>query len=157
MKLSHILMTSDLSAESLRPCTPVATLARALGARITLLHVSEDLPIAPLAATGEVLLLPSDLQERMDSARAHLEKQRDLFPGVDVEVDVISGVDAVHAILEYAEDKDVDLIALSTHGRTGFRHLVLGSVAEKLLRHSTVPVVVFPRPAAERQVAQKSA
>jgi nucleotide-binding universal stress UspA family protein len=157
MKLSHILVTSDLSSEALRPCTPVATLARALGARITLLHVTEDLPIAPLAATGEVLLLPNDLQERMKAAREQLEKQRGLFPGLEVEVEVVSGMDAAHAILEYAEENDVDLIALSTHGRTGFRHLVLGSVAEKLLRHSTVPVVVFPRPAAEQRAAKKSA
>jgi nucleotide-binding universal stress UspA family protein len=157
VKLAHILMTSDLSAESLRPCAPVATLARALGARITLLHVSEEVPVAPLAATGEVMLLPSDLEARMDAARAHLEKQRALFEGVDVNVDVISAMDAAEAIDEYAERNRVDLIAMSTHGRTGFRRLVLGSVAEKVLRRATVPVVVFPRPAAEEQVAKKSA
>lgn len=157
MKLTHILMTSDLSPESLRACTPVSTLARALGARITLLHVTEDIPLAPLAATGEVLLLPSDLEERMDAARAHLERQCALFPGIDVKVDVISGVDAAQSIIEYAQQNDVDLIAMSTHGRTGFRHLVLGSVAEKVLRHSTVPVVVFPRPAAAEQAVKKSA
>ena len=48
------------------------------------------------------------------------------------------------AVTQYADTHDVDLIALTTHGRTGIRHLVLGSVAESILRHSHVPVLCFP-------------
>jgi nucleotide-binding universal stress UspA family protein len=146
MKISHILIPSDLSAEALRPCLPVAEMARALGARITLLHVVVDFPIAGFAAPGESLTIPSDLNERVDAARAQLEKQRP----------VISGLDPALQILEFAESNRADLIAMSTHGRTGFRHLVLGSIAEGVLRRSSVPVVVFPRSAAEAQVAQKT-
>ncbi|MCA9721025.1 MAG: universal stress protein, partial [Gemmatimonadetes bacterium] len=49
------------------------------------------------------------------------------------------------AIAEYARTHEVDLIAMSSHGRTGFRHLVLGSVSEAVIRHADRPVLVFPR------------
>ena len=156
MKVAHILITSDLSPESLRPCLPVAELARALGARVTLLHAVENVPVSGFGASGESLILPSDLNERMDAARAYLEKQRALFHGLDVSVEVISGMDTTYEILEYAGKNRVDLIAMSTHGRTGFRRLVLGSVVEAVLRRSTVPVVVFPRPV-EKQEGAKTA
>jgi nucleotide-binding universal stress UspA family protein len=109
------------------------------------------MPVAGYAAPGESLLPPSDLPERIDAARAYLEKQRALFPDVDLHVEVVPGLDPTYEILEYARANDVDLIAMSTHGRTGFRHLVLGSVAEAVLRRSTVPVVVFPRPESEQK------
>jgi nucleotide-binding universal stress UspA family protein len=157
MKITHILVTSDLSAEALRPCKPIAALARAVGARITLLNVVEDLPVAPLGTPFEPVILAPDLSARVESARAHLEKHRDLFDGANVTVEVVTGVEAVYTIMDYAEKNDVDLIAMSTHGRTGFRRLVLGSIAEALLRRSTVPVLVFPRPNVEASVARKTA
>jgi nucleotide-binding universal stress UspA family protein len=156
MKITHILIPSDLSTEALRPCLPIAGMARALGARVTLLHVTVDMPIAGFAAPGESLMVPSDLKERLAAARAHLEKQRPLFEGLDVAIDVITGLDPAEQIVEYANENGVDLIAMSTHGRTGFRHLVMGSVAEAVLRRSAIPVVSFPRPLAEAP-AQKTA
>jgi nucleotide-binding universal stress UspA family protein len=156
MKIAHILVTSDLSAEALWPCASVATLARVLGARITLLHVTEDIPFA-LGAPFEPVTVMPDLDARMASARAHLEKQCGQFRGLDVTVDVVAGSEIARTIADYAERNDVDLIAMSTHGRTGFRHLVLGSVAEGLLRRSTVPVVVFPQPKTKEGRARKSA
>jgi nucleotide-binding universal stress UspA family protein len=158
MKIAHILIPTDLSGEALRPCLPIAELARTLKARITLLHVIVEFPIAGFAAPGESLTIPSDLDERLAAARALLEKQRPLFEGLDLAIEVVPGLDPAHQVVEFAENNQVDLIAMSTHGRTGFRHLVLGSVAEAVLRRSTVPVVVFPRPAAEAQRAhQKTA
>ena len=155
MKIAHILIPSDLSTEALRPCLPIAEMARTLGARITLLHVVVDVPVMGFAAPGESLIVPSDLAERADAARARLEKQRPLFEGLDLAIEVIAALDPAFQIIEYAESNRVDLIAMSTHGRTGFRHLVLGSVAEGVLRRSSVPVVVFPRPAEEAQRAQQ--
>jgi nucleotide-binding universal stress UspA family protein len=155
MKIAHILIPTDLSTEALRPCLPVAELAHSLEARITLLHVIVDMPIAGYAAPGESLTIPSDLDERLAAARAYLEKQRPLFPGLDLAIEVVAGLDPAFQILEFADGNQVDLIAMSTHGRTGFRHLVLGSVAESVLRRASIPVVVFPRPAAEAQRAQQ--
>jgi nucleotide-binding universal stress UspA family protein len=49
------------------------------------------------------------------------------------------------AITEHAREHSFDLIAMSTHGRSGFRHLVLGSITENVLRSADRPVLVFPR------------
>jgi nucleotide-binding universal stress UspA family protein len=87
-----------------------------------------------------------DLGEDIAGARRALEGQRaSLGAGLEIGLDVATGNDTAQAIAEYAEEHAVDLIALSTHGRSGFRHLALGSVAEAVLRRSRVPVLVFPR------------
>ncbi|WP_132058832.1 universal stress protein [Halorussus amylolyticus] len=49
---------------------------------------------------------------------------------------------ASEKIVEYADENDIDLIVMGTHGRTGIRHALLGSVAEKVVRHSSVPVLM---------------
>jgi nucleotide-binding universal stress UspA family protein len=83
----------------------------------------------------------------MKQAQPRLDEQGAAFPSDDLSLtlDIVAGSDTPRAIVGYAEKNDVDLIALSTHGRTGFRHLVLGSVAEAVIRHSHIPVLVFPR------------
>jgi len=145
MTIRHILITTDLSPEALRPYAPVADIARSLGCRITLLHVVPDLRVIPHGAPTAPLLDDPALPGKIESARAALAEQRDEFGDLPVEPVVISGSDIALSIAEYAEQNDVDLIAISTHGRTGFRRFVLGSVAESLLRHAAVPVLVFPR------------
>ena len=156
MDIKHILVTTDLSPEALRPCVPVAALARALGARVTLLHVIEGGPSGEIGpAGGQPVDLPTDLQARMILARTQLEMQCEAFEGLPVTVEVASGLEVVGTLIDYAESHDVDLIALSSHGRTGFKRLMLGSVAEALVRRSPVPVLVIPRPEDTR--AQRSA
>jgi nucleotide-binding universal stress UspA family protein len=149
MKVRHILLTSDLSAESLRPCKPISELARQLKSRITLLHVVQELAVAAHGAPLAPPLHVGDVQKEVEHAKIALQEQAvALGPGLEVKVEVITGTSTVEAICQYAEKHAADLIALSTHGRTGLRHLVLGSVAEAVLRHSPVPVLSFPQPRA---------
>lgn len=61
--------------------------------------------------------------------------------GVSVTTSVVHGTPD-DEILEYAADKDVDLIVVGTHGRSGLRHALLGSVAERVIRQSETPVLV---------------
>jgi len=145
MEIKHILVTTDLSQEALRPYAPIADLARSVGARITLLHVVPDLRALPHGAPTAPMLEDPGLPGRIEDARAMLDEQCVEFGDIPVNRVVITGADIALTIAEYAEENDVDLIAISTHGRTGFRRLVLGSVAEALLRHAAVPVLVFPR------------
>ena len=146
MKIDHVLVTTDLSPDALRPLKPIAALARSLGARVTLLHVVQDLSVLPHGAPLAPAISPPDLARELERGRRELQKQRDaLGRDLVLELDVVSGNDTAQAIVDYAKEHRADMIALSTHGRTGFRHLVLGSVAEAVLRRSTVPVVVFPR------------
>ena len=66
--------------------------------------------------------------------------------GLQVDTVMLAGGDPATVISEWAESHDVDLIAVATHGRTGFRRLALGSVTEALVRRSRTPVLVLPRP-----------
>jgi Universal stress protein UspA and related nucleotide-binding proteins len=63
--------------------------------------------------------------------------------GIDAETVIESGVPA-HQICLYAQNHEVDLIVTATHGRTGFKHLLLGSTAEQIVRHGPCPVLVVP-------------
>lgn len=146
MTIDHILVATDLSSEGASCWAPVVELARATGARITLLHVVAGHAAIPHGApTAPPLPEPTDPSE-LEEARAGVEAERaKLGKDVSVETAVIAGVETATAVTDYANENDVDLIAVATHGRTGFRHLVLGSVAEGVVRRSTVPVLVFPR------------
>jgi nucleotide-binding universal stress UspA family protein len=144
--MKHILIASDLSPEALRPFETVVRLAEQWQAKITLLHVVQDLVIAPHGAPLAPPITSPDLPAEMKRAREALEEQRKAL-GDEIETSsvVISSDRIPAAINKYAEEHDIDLIAISTHGRTGWRHLALGSVAEAVLRHSHVPVLSFPR------------
>lgn len=147
--MKHILIASDLSPESLRPCKTVVTLAGKWGAKVTLLHVVQDLKVAPHGAPFAPALSSPDLEKDLKHARLALEDQRAALEAgqhVEIEVEAIAAEKIPQAIDHYAEEHDVDLIALSTHGRTGWRQLALGSVAEAVIRHAKVPVLTFPRP-----------
>jgi len=147
MKLDHILLTSDLSSSSLLPFESVMALARNVDARITLLSVVEDLKITPHGAPFAPALSSPSVGKEAEEAKQLLDEQRKNF-GLeqDVEVAVVAASDVPKAIVSYADEHDVDLIGISTHGRTGIRHLALGSVAEQVIRRSHVPVLCFPRP-----------
>lgn len=144
--MKHILIASDLSPEALRPFEPMAKLARAMRAKLTILHVVQDLVVA---AHGSPLAPPigsPDLGAEIDSAKVALsEACKELGDVPDLQCEVISGIQIPTAINAYAAENNVDLIAISTHGRSGWRHLMLGSVAESVLRNSAVPVISFPR------------
>lgn len=132
-------MTTDLSAASERAFGPAAALARGLGLPITLLHVVVD-----ARAKGAQ---PSDaaVAHEVGTATRRLQQMRaDLPADLRVEPRVIVGRDLVAAIHDFAVSAGARFIVLSTHGRTGLGHLVLGSVAEAVVRHATLPVVCCP-------------
>lgn len=147
MKIAHILAATDLSDEMRSRAPAVSALARQLGARITLLHVVAGHDAIPHGAPlAPPITEPTD-PGSMETAREKIQERLSLYgEDVDITTDVIAAGEVPRAIVEYAEEHGVDLIAMATHGRTGFKHMVLGSVAEGVVRRSTVPVLVVPRP-----------
>ncbi len=120
-------------------------LASKLGARLTLLHVIQPLP---LAGVDMGVTLPytyiQDLEaEIANSMQAYLE--RVTAAGLEGEIAVVHGV-PFQEILETAKTQQVDLIVMGTHGRTGLQHVLLGSVAEKVVRLAPCPVLVVRQP-----------
>ena len=152
MKIGHILLTTDLSPESLRILGRIGNLARQMGARVTLLNVVHDMMVVPHAESVSPTMGVSEMQNLIQASRVALEDAKTgLGPGVEVQVDTLAGATIASTVANYAAENDVDLIALSTHGRTGFRHLVLGSVAEAIMRHSHCPVLCFPPDEAKKK------
>lgn len=148
MNTRHILVPSDMSAASLRPIERAPELFE--GKKVTFLNVVSNLPLyAPSAPFAPAVDDPS-LPQRLEAAKESLEKARETVPQAsEVEIVVIPGNDHGRTVSEWADENDVDLIALSTHGRTGIRRFFLGSVAERVLRYSQVPVLTFPSSADE--------
>ncbi|MDP6540467.1 MAG: universal stress protein [Planctomycetota bacterium] len=146
MKIQHILLTSDLSPESMRPFEPIEELARELGARVTVLNVVPDLQLTVHGSPFAPGIPSPDLEREVKHARLVLDDQRAaLGEKVDATCEVITAPNAARAICTFAAEHDVDLIAISTHGHSGLRRFALGSVAEQVLRHATIPVLSFQR------------
>ena len=144
MNLQHILLTTDLSDESVRSFEPIGRLAAEAGAKITLLFVAQAHEEAFVVGI-ESPVVTSDFGEVEAVAKASMEKLASSLPsGVQVDHVVTHGRDVAREIVETAEKAKADLIGISTHGRSGFRRMVMGSTAENVIRRARVPVVVFP-------------
>lgn len=147
--ISRILLATDFS-KSAEPATELAIqLARQLSARLTLLYVY----FAPLymGPFGDAYIMQPDLAAKLraDGLRA-LEQlsQRVSEAGVAVDVVAMEGL-VSDVILEVATSRSVDMLVMGTHGRTGFKHLLLGSVAERVVRLAKCPVLTVREPATQ--------
>jgi len=141
-QLRRILVPVDFSDTSKKALQYAVPLAAAFDAEVVLVHVMEPFGLPP-----EMGYLPPELavsqQELEGSAREGLEKLRagEIGRRARTQVKVRVGV-PWHEIISAANESNADLIILSTHGRTGLRHALLGSVAERVVRHAPCPVLV---------------
>ena len=141
---------SDLSEQALEPGL---TLARLLGAQVTLLRIDQEkklssLELELLDAAGAGLGQQIG-QEDEDRGVQYLENiaQRYRSPGLEIKTLVLGGSPA-ESILAYVESEPVDLLIMATHGHTGLRRWVYGSVTEKCLHNSACAMlIVRPAPA----------
>lgn len=146
-KFRTILHPTDFSPGSAAALAVACDLARDYDARLVVLHAFG--PVVPIGADG--VILSPDLDELRAIARKEIDALRPTNPTVRMERAVREGP-STQAILEGAEEFGADLIVMGTHGRSGFRRLVLGSVTEEVLRKAPCPVLTVkaPTPAANR-------
>jgi nucleotide-binding universal stress UspA family protein len=139
-----VVVATDLSPASERGFGPAASLARGLGADLVLVHVVQALPATAAALRAPPLLSPS-VDAEVDIAKQRLQELLPRF-GTDARVttEVLVGDDVAATLTRLAEERGAAYLVVTTHGRSGLRRLVLGSVAEAVLRKSPVPVVVVP-------------
>jgi universal stress protein A len=155
-EIRRILVPLDFSPSSDRALAYARALAAEFGASLYLLHVIEDrLMTGPWPTEiylGELPKVREDLLK--DSERHMLECLESLAAGgTQATGEVLIGGPS-HAIVEQANANNADLIVMGTHGRTGITHLLIGSVAERVIRHAPCPVfVVRERKAAEGSLA----
>ena len=136
----HVLCPIDFSESSRHATELAAKLAEPGGAGITLLHVLE----LPVAYSGDPHV-PGFI-EGLDKKAAHLLEQwaNDVRAKVSVPVTTRStiGSPGGQALAALADDPTFDLVVMGSHGRTGIRRVLLGSVAEKVVRHAACPVLI---------------
>jgi universal stress protein A len=143
MEIRRILAPTDFSELSKQGLKRALELAEAFGAKLVLLYVVEPPPYpmegivpSPLGAT---LLDDLERQATNDLAQMLSETQASKM---DVARRVVVGI-PYRKIVDVAEEEKIDLIVMTTHGRTGLSHLVMGSVAEKIVRTAPCPVLTI--------------
>jgi len=146
--MKKILVTTDLSKASLGAVETAKTIAKSNGAEVVLLCVVEDPSQAAMAYALDFPVLPDPQVQRDLLQRLQRELQsiaRSAFGDVPVQTEVLEATGPVHsAVLNFAKDHQIELIVIATHGRTGVKHLLIGSVTERLVRESHCPVLVVP-------------
>lgn len=146
----RILVPLDGSPRSETSLDFAVQLARLSGGSIDLLQVVP--PITPMVLDGSPMtpaLVPPTREDLLrDSARDYLEMcaSRLRARGIATMVTVVTDASPARAIVETADQHQVDLVAIATHGAGGIRRMVLGSVADKVLRSSRRPLLVFRPP-----------
>jgi nucleotide-binding universal stress UspA family protein len=141
MPTPHLLVPTDFSAFADQALDYAIRLARTFNARLTLLHIIQPVPMA--GVDMGVALPETYLQELEEAVQGSMEDAlaRVTAAGLTGERVVLYGV-PFQEIVETAKARQVDIIVMGTHGRTGLMHVLLGSVAEKVVRLAPCSVLV---------------
>jgi nucleotide-binding universal stress UspA family protein len=133
-----ILVPTDFSKHAGTALDVARTLARDHGARLIVLHVDMQ-----YSGTLAMTIDPGTSRKALDAIREQLEGS-DLKCSVETQLRI---GDPVDEILEAIATENPDLVVVGSHGRTGLRRLIMGSVAEAVLRRSPCPVITVRTPA----------
>ena len=138
---SRILVPTDLSETSAHALRYACVLAARFDAVLLLVHARELIapidfgaPMTPMVLTADEDLAELAREELLEFAETHIPTE------IPFEIAVVDD-SPVNSIIAHSTKRDADLIVIGTHGRTGFRRLVLGSVTEAVMRRAPVPVV----------------
>jgi nucleotide-binding universal stress UspA family protein len=146
-RIKRILHPTDFSEQSRHAFRLAGALAGDYGAKLLLVYVK---PL-PVVAPTEVVTLPPEPQDYHDTLRDQLDALKPEDPRVAVERYLLIGDEAAE-IIDLAKEEGCDLIVMGTHGRTGLGRLLLGSVAEQVVRKAPCPVLTVKHPIPEAEV-----
>jgi universal stress protein A len=142
----RILVPLDFSDQARKSLNYAVRMALELKAKLVVLHVGPPIPTfaypLPEATALQTAQWTETLRERQESARQALEDEiRPWFDSVEFEIQFEEG-EATDAIVRSADEFECTLIVMGSHGRTGLKRVLLGSVAEKTVRLAHVPVLI---------------
>ena len=139
----RILFPTDGSEITAKAVQTALGMAKLTGAELNVLAVKEPFPYS---AISEMQPVPPqeffDAQERVASARVTAVTDAASAAGVRAVGHTVEALHPWEAILDHARTQDCDLIVMASHGRRGMSALLLGSETQKVLTHSTIPVLV---------------
>lgn len=142
IRLQRILVPADFSQESKKALHYAISLATQYQAEIHVIYVFEPAPYPGDMGYGPAILaVPNQAWEKRALARLKALAKPALQAGIAVHCQVLSGT-AHYEITKSAGELKADLIIMGTHGYSGFAHAMLGSTAEKVIRHAHCPVLV---------------
>ncbi|MBM9512829.1 universal stress protein [Desulfogranum marinum] len=151
--VSSILCPSDGSQHSESALSVGVEIAEKFGAALHVLQVVQPVPIVIGSGYGSTSLngfnVPMYEEKLVKDAEQELSQivEKTVPSTVEVSTHIEVGL-AADAINDFAVKSKIDLIVMATHGRSGLTHFMIGSVAEKTVRKSTVPVLIVPAKAA---------
>jgi len=151
LPIQTIFHPTDFSVASDSAFRLACSLARDYGARLVLVHVAE--PPVPIYNDGPVLP-PAQTNKEPLREKLHELMKRD--PKVQAEHQLFEG-DAALEILRLADEAKCDLIVMGTHGRTGLGRLLMGSVAEQVMRKASCPVLTVKTPMSDSRSSGEKA
>ncbi len=142
--VNKILCPVDFSAPCYEALSQARELATRFSSQLILLHVVSPIPVIPNSTFPSAAHVPELLSEMEASARqslAEVEKELD-EKGIDCRCLVLHGSPA-DQIIAAASSEKADLVVIATHGMTGWKRVLFGSVAEKIVRHCPCPVLTI--------------
>jgi nucleotide-binding universal stress UspA family protein len=146
--MRKILVPTDFGEASDAALTYARELAARFGAELHVLYVAENIYLKAFGAETYAALAPQLQSDLVEAARKQLSEQvvdSDGSGPATTPVVMTSSAPAF-AIIDYAKDNDIDLIVMGTHGRGPLAHFVMGSVAERVVRAASCPVLTVRHP-----------
>ncbi len=141
--IKNVLVATDFSEPSEKALNYARAMARSFGANLHVLHVFEPLWITSADVVGGGMALAGMIQGLEDTARKQLdaavteEDRRELH----ADATLVTSESPAREIARYADEHHIDLIVIGTHGRSGLSRMLIGSVAEKVVRIAPCPVL----------------
>ncbi len=142
MNVQRILFPTDFSELSLAAEKSACDLADQFGAELHVLHVLHDLFLTMPQTAAALLIPPKALEEVINFAEAEIQKVPSAVWASGKKVVRAVRIGTTHdVIVQYAKENAIDLVVIGTHGHTGLRHVLLGSVAERVVQHAPCSVL----------------
>jgi universal stress protein A len=144
MKFKKILCPTDFSEPAYKALQAAAGLARDYASELWIVNVTEPIPAIPVMDALPMNFLQDYLQEAEALSRKRLQEllARKIFANLKVRPVTPTGQPAVE-IVDLADRKKVDLLVIATHGQSGWRRLVFGSVAQRVISLTSKPVLLI--------------
>ena len=148
VRFKKILCPTDFSEPSYHGRGAANELGSLFGAELYLVHV---IPVIPTVTTPGSTVAAFDIGGYQQGLEQSAKKDLERIIGEKVAKNltahgIVGYGDAAHEIIRIADEQNVDVIVMATHGRTGWRHFMFGSVAERVVRFSPHPVLISPAP-----------
>lgn len=144
MKLKTILFPTDFSESSDAALSFASSLAAESGAKLQIVHVGNDTPTYLAGYYGSDLI-PDTAKQVAEENQRLLTEIKPTVSGVQYEHQYLTGLPETE-ILKFADQERIDLIVIGSHGRTGITRMLLGSIAEAIVRGARCPVLTVKQP-----------